>query len=149
KATAWLEKWTGCGMEPHPVCPVLDVLVRPASPPPLPLPPSHPAETIAEFAGIWLARLAGLVSELAETGFETSCRGAALAVVLGTAAEKLAADPVELLLHLDVTGEVERLEVVDELHEPVEGFLMGAFRFARAHRSEHFFTEAGGLLAQL
>src|SRR5690606_32023872 len=114
-------------MEPHPVCPVLDVLVRPASPRQLQLPPSHPAETFDEFAGILLGKLAGLVSELAETGFESAGRGGALAVVFGTAAENLAADPVELLLHLDVTGEVERLEVVEELHEPVEGFLMDAF----------------------
>ena len=58
------------------------------------------------------------------------------------------ADLFELLLHFDVTGEVERLEFVDELHEAIEGLLMDALGFSGTHRAEHFFAEPSGLLAQ-
>ncbi len=138
-------------MEPDPVVVVFVCwrLGQAASPGELQLPATHLAEAFDEFAGVLGGEFAGLVAELAEAGLKTAGGGEAVAVVFGTAGKQFAADAVELLLHLIVTGEVERLEVVDELHKPVEGLLMHAVGFAGSHTGEHFIAELRGLMTQL
>ena len=117
------------------------------SPGQLQLPSPHLAEAFDELAGILGGQFFCLVAELAETGLETAGGSEVVAVVFSIAAEQLTADPVKLLLHFAVTGEIELLEVVDELHKPVEGLLMDTVGFPSAHAGEHFLTELSSLMA--
>ena len=111
----------GRGWDPTLSCVVLGCwgVGQAGSPGELQLPAAHLPETLDEVAGILRGQFSGLVAELSEAGLEAACRGEVVALVFGAAGEQFAADAVELAFHLDVPGEVERLEIVDELHETV------------------------------
>jgi hypothetical protein len=63
------------------------------------------------------------------------------AVVLGAAVQQLAANPLELMLHFGIVGEVQVPEVIDETDQPVEGLLVDPVGLASAHAGQHFLAE--------
>ena len=110
-------------------------------------PDAHLAEAFDDPGGVACGEPPGLVGQVADARVETPPRRGAVAVLHGGAGEQLPAGAVELRLQLRVPGEVELLEPVDEVHEPVERLLVDA-ALRLAHGDEHLLAEHGGLLAQ-
>ena len=87
---------------------------------------AHLPEAGDDFTRVAAGKLHGILAQAVEAVGE-GCHGSGLiAVFLGAAAEKIAAEAFERLLQLLVTGEVQRAEAVDERREPVERALVNA-----------------------
>lgn len=82
------------------------------------------AEPLHNLGRILLRQLSRRVSQVLQTRLQLRPGELAVAVVLGRTLQERLPHPVQLSLHLAISGEVQLLELVNELHQPVERLLM-------------------------
>src|SRR6266567_4163616 len=109
-------------------------------------PPAHFAEALNQFGGILMSKSIGRVTQLREAGNKLGPGFSAVPVFLGSLGEQFFANRLQLRFHLTVVHEVHLLELIDELYEAIERFLMHA-GVTRVDASQHLLAELTRLLA--
>ena len=91
--------------------------------------------------------LASLVGQAAETIDQLLFPALVAPILLGGSRQELLAHFVQLGFHLLVTRKVETSELLDEMDQPVQGFLMNS-GFRSVNACQHVCAKLGGLGAK-